>query len=551
MGPSLASVRLAARSNLRRSLGAALVVGALLGLSGAAVLTAAAGARRTDTAFPRLLDVTRAPDVTLLASEGPVPVAIDELRAMPGVRRAGLVNGYGLFGAGPDGRPDFDNAYYAAASADGVAGYQLGRPRLVAGRLPDPGSANEVVVGTQPGRKVGDRLVGYLFRFDETAPVDEPTEDDIRRLLQRVDLRVVGLGRLASDVVGAADQQDQAFALFGPGFARAHPGRESYSQVVVDLTDPVAGLGPFQQAVRGHAGSGGIQFLDTATQARAVAGAVSPYVGALAAFAAVLALAALLVLGPVAFRLGAGERAGLPVLRALGLRRRELAWVALAPPAVAAAVAATVAGLGAVAASGGFPVGPGRRAEPHPGVHADLAVILPGALLVAAMVLVAGWLAAFRAARRAGRPVPLAPEGRRSLSARLAGLGLSPAGLVGMRAAFEPRRTGGGTGALVALAGPVGAVVAVTAALVFGATLGRFVSTPERYGWTWDALIDTYESGAPPELIEDVRRDPDVAGVTVGGRGTATLGGRSVPAFGLDPGTPGISGDTPGPPGGR
>ncbi|HYT39888.1 MAG TPA: ABC transporter permease, partial [Acidimicrobiia bacterium] len=251
--------------------------------------------------------------------------------------------------------------------------------------------------------------------------------------------------------------------------------------------------------------------------------------------AAVLALAALLVLGPVAFRLGGGERAGLAVLRALGLRPRELTWVALAPPVFASAVAAVVGGLGAVAASGSFPIGPGRRAEPHPGVHADLAVILPGVVLVAAVVLVAGGLAATQAARRAGRPVPIVPEGRRSISARLAGLGLPPAALVGVRAAFEPRRTGRGRGAAVALAGPVGAVVAVTAALVFGATLDRFVTTPARYGWTWDALVDTYESGAPPELIQDVRRDPTVAGVTVGGRGTVTLAGRSVPAVGLDP----------------
>ena len=40
------------------------------------------------------------------------------------------------------------------------------------------------------------------------------------------------------------------------------------------------------------------------------------------------------------------------------------------------------------------------------------------------------------------------------------------------------------------------AVATVAAALTFGATLDRLVTTPRAYGWSWDSMIDTYDSGA-------------------------------------------------------
>ena len=41
--------------------------------------------------------------------------------------------------------------------------------------------------------------------------------------------------------------------------------------------------------------------------------------------------------------------------------------------------------------------------------------------------------------------------------------------------------------------------------LTFGSTLDRLVTSPGRYGWTWDALIDTYDSGAGRALIKLAR----------------------------------------------
>jgi putative ABC transport system permease protein len=71
-------------------------------------------------------------------------------------------------------------------------------------------------------------------------------------------------------------------------------------------------------------------------------------------------------------------------------------------------------------------------------------------------------------------------------------------------------------------------------ALTFGSTLNRLVTTPARYGWNWDAMIDTYDSGASPGLIKKVTADRDLSGVTVGSRGNVTIAGQALSAFGFD-----------------
>src|SRR5690349_24556617 len=65
---SMASVRLALRADLSRLWRPMLGLALLLGLIGGVVLTAAAGARRTDTAYPRLLRWSHAASVQVVPS---------------------------------------------------------------------------------------------------------------------------------------------------------------------------------------------------------------------------------------------------------------------------------------------------------------------------------------------------------------------------------------------------------------------------------------------------------------------------------------------------
>lgn len=57
---------------------------------------------------------------------------------------------------------------------------------------------------------------------------------------------------------------------------------------------------------------------------------------------------------------------------------------------------------------------------------------------------------------------------------------------------------------------------------------------PERWGWTFDALFDTYDLGVSAEMADALVADPAFTGVTIGTRGSLTLQGTSVAALGLD-----------------
>ncbi len=119
------------------------------------------------------------------------------------------------------------------------------------------------------------------------------------------------------------------------------------------------------------------------------------------------------------------------------------------------------------------------------------------------------------------------------IAERLAGTGVPASVVTGVRFAF---RDGDGrrVSILTTLFGLVVAGATVVAALTFGTSLDRMIETPARYGWTWDALIDTFDNGASPELAAALEDDTRIAGLTVGTRGNVTLAGRIVTGYGLD-----------------
>jgi hypothetical protein len=56
------------------------------------------------------------------------------------------------------------------------------------------------------------------------------------------------------------------------------------------------------------------------------------------------------------------------------------------------------------------------------------------------------------------------------------------------------------------LVGLVAAIMAITAALVFATNLDGLVTSPTRYGWTWDVLVDSYNQEVSPDLLSPPRR---------------------------------------------
>jgi hypothetical protein len=82
----MATVWLELRADLRQRWRALLSLALLLGLIGGVVLTAAAGARRTDTAYPRLLTWANATQVQLIPAANDYPA--DYYAALAKLRRS-------------------------------------------------------------------------------------------------------------------------------------------------------------------------------------------------------------------------------------------------------------------------------------------------------------------------------------------------------------------------------------------------------------------------------------------------------------------------------
>jgi hypothetical protein len=148
-------------------------------------------------------------------------------------------------------------------------------------------------------------------------------------------------------------------------------------------------------------------------------------------------------------------------------------------------------------------------------------------------VLAATLVAALVGARWATAPAGMGARRHTSrLADRLAAAGAPPPASVGVRFALEGRAAGGGS--LATLLGVGAAVVALTAAAVFGAGLDRLVHEPARYGWRWDALFETYESPIDDARAERLTGDDRISALALGARASATLAGVPVPAFGFD-----------------
>src|SRR5262249_38390506 len=135
-GTPMAAVWMRFRAELRARWPALLAVALLVGLAGGAALAAFAGARRTDTAYDRLVTKTKAWDVLVnpdLGSESKIDDA--DIAALPQVKEAGRVNGIFLGPADPKSFTDFFEFGNALAS-DGRVGFDFSRPKILHGRMP-------------------------------------------------------------------------------------------------------------------------------------------------------------------------------------------------------------------------------------------------------------------------------------------------------------------------------------------------------------------------------------------------------------------------------
>jgi len=505
-----------------------------VGIAGGAVLAAFAGARRTDSAFPRLLDRTHSVDELIL------PRQFENLSAkvmakLPGVDRVAFGRGFG-FGARP-GRDGIPTTGAGAIASDGVVFYDIERPIVLHGRLPRPDRVDEAFVSEGAARalgvRVGSRLHALVFNF--TTSSNAPPGTDPKRIFTPIDVRIVGLGRNIDEIV-SNENNDTSTVLLSPAFARRFPDLVSYAFFGVRLHDREHDVSRFEHALARRYPNVQFEFLSRITREATFGRAVQPYSDALRFFAVVAALTALLVVGQALARLVTSDARDGAELEAIGATRVQRATTAAGRALGVTVLGAALAAVVAVVASSLFPLGPARLAEPDPGLRVDTLVVGGGFLAVVGVLGASIGVIAWRSARSPRLRAGAEPAARPSqVAARLGLLGAPASAVHGVRFAVQRDRRNVGGSLATTLVGLVAAVATIGAALTFATNLERLVTTPSRYGWSWGALVDTNDTGASPALIKKLERDRDVTGLTVGYRGTnITLQGSAHQAFGFE-----------------
>ncbi|HYB89069.1 MAG TPA: ABC transporter permease [Streptosporangiaceae bacterium] len=524
----------------------------LVAVAGGAVLAAAGGASRTETAYPRFLAASHASGVVVAPTgSGPeayfpgLPEYFSALARLPGVSELAPVVGLNLEPLGRGGQAA-RNAL-TLSPLDGRFGQLVDVPKVLAGRLPRADRTGEIAVD-QRGAALMHVQVGSVLTMRANPPGPPATVGRSAAHPRLLRERVVGIVVTRGSVLPVTELDKVPVILASPAlFHELGPRYVGFSGAFVILQRGTS-LGELvrrgQSLTRQFPAAGELRLVaDERTQVAAIQHAIRPEAIALALFALVLAITALLIVGQAATRLLATDSRDNRTLVALGMTRRQLMAAGLIKVGVAAAAGATAAAGAAVTASPLMPIGAARRAEPNPGFSADATVLAAGAAAIVVLLVARAawpaWRLACANASAGGLPTP-APAPRSRLTAWLAAAGVPVTAAAGVRLALEPGRGRAAVPVRSALAGTVLSVLAVTAALTFGANLLHLVHTPPLYGQRWDAAIDVQFASPPMITPADARHRlgqlPGIAGWTFGHHGTVGIGGHVIPAIGLTAG---------------
>jgi len=549
---AMPAVRTRLRSEARTRFTAWLGLTVLLGVVGGVVLSAAAGARRTDTAYPRLLASNHAADV-LISPSGTGLTGYDDALARLGdvetVAKAALLN---VILPAPGSRMDRNSYVASTASAppvaagvgvDGRLGQSMDRVKVLEGRRVDRGRADEVMIDPQLADRYRLHPGGTLRLFG--VPSDFHGNPDLARIFPLA-LRVVGVVVFDNQVVPVSELDKAPMFVLSPAFFRTAPAR---SMVGADgayiRLRPGTNLAGFSRQAQALAQrfpdtNGGIFVADLADHYAKVERAIQPEAVALGLFALLAGFIGLVVITQILSRQVVLDAADYPVLSALGMDRGQLVTLSMIRVAGVCLVGALLAVVVAVATSPLMPLGPARLAEPRPGLEVNLAILSVGLLVMvvvpAALVLPVAWrVAARRALPGTARDQELTERPSR-VAAALASFGRPLAASTGVRMAFEPGRGRTAVPVRSAIVGTTLALVALVASLVFGSSLNRLVNTPRLYGQTWDAVFNLGFGAIPAADASRILHSvPGVEAYSGGDYGLVDLPGRQVAAIGVDP----------------
>jgi ABC-type antimicrobial peptide transport system permease subunit len=540
MGP----VWLALRADLRMRWQAMAGLAVLLGLIGGVVLTAAAGARRTDTAYPRMLEWAHAAQVDIIPNGN--GIATRYFAALSRLPQVASMSTLGLYQAAlPPRRGRQLAPVLTMSSPDRSWGVSVDRVKVLAGRIYSPRAAGQAMINPKLADAEHLRPGGMLRLL--LIPNNPKTGNPEPRLASSLSFRVSAVVTFDTQLVPGNGTTSEPTALLSPPFtATAAAARASYGTQADVRLRPGASMAGFVSAAaalakRYRATGGKVDIVSLSGEVAATQRAIRPQAVALALFAGLATLIALAVIVQLLSRQLILDSADFPILRALGMTRARLVTVSLTRTAAVTVAGGLIAVGIAIAASPLMPIGAARLAEPGPGVEVNVAVLTAGlaifALVPLAMLVPAAWRAAGRERGPLG-PAEPATTGHVPRLASWLGSAGSMTGGIGVRMAFESGHGRTAVPVRSALIGTTVAVASVLAAVVFGASLLGLVSTPHRYGQNWAQVLDLGFGGVVGKFGATLlAREPALTGYAAGNYGQLSIGtGQAiVPAIGIDP----------------
>lgn len=509
-----------ARADIRARPVSLILVTLLVGGIGALAITSFAAARRTDSAYARYVDAHDVPEALVVScpNGGPWPaVRLEDVARQPEVAAWAPATYTLAYALDEQGSPLVISPENDGASLLGLkdpADASVFQPRLLAGRLPNAPDEVAIGYGNSGLRRpeIGEQIE---LRFVPQAIIDAgafPRPGD--RLID-VPVTVVGRVMLPGELTG-----DLAQFWVDPGLVPAHPDAWTCDAGVYQLERGLAGAPLFKAGV--NAIQPGAATIGLSGEQLFVARSAHLQALVLTTLALLAALAGIMVLGQSLARRTSLGAIDTPVLRALGMTRGEIVRAAALPALVVAIGGALIAVVGAVGASGLFPTGVARAAEPAPGIRIDPAAILlgVGAIVVTTILSVAIPARQLASARSStdGAVEYRGAERRSPLASFVGRLPLPPSAGAGARLALEPGHGRSATPVRSTLVGLTIAIAAMVASFGFSASMQHFGEDGTLSGATFDFAAGHPFVGAAfqEEVVPEFRADPGVQDLDAG-----------------------------------
>jgi hypothetical protein len=526
------------RAGFRRDWAGYLAIVVIVGLVGGVAMASVAAARRTQSAFPRILAASNPSDLDV--DPGPYSArVVDQISHLPGVRSAEsyvALNGLRALRSGfADPQTSFNQQVELVGSLDGL---YLDQDRVIitSGRHANPRRPGEVVISEQTagrfGLRIGQSLTVNLYSGQQAS--DRGFNPMTKQPMRRVLVTITGIGVFTDEVV--QDDIDRIYRILAtPALTRQ------------ELRCCAAYLWTGLRLARGDRDVASVQrgfnkLLPPGTQGvfrvtSVVEGqgerAVRPESVAAGMFGLIAALTALVLALQAIRRKIIGGHDARGILRAVGASPFALILDASIGVVCAIAIGATLAMAVAVAASPLAPLGQLHRLEPDPGVSFDWTVLGAGAAFF--LLALSGATAVLARAEVSARSQRRGAAARRPNAAAMrAPLILPATAAIGIGLAFGPGPGGHSRPARPSISGTVVALIVLVGSLVFGASLSNLVSHPALYGWTWDRELlagSGYGNIPLPQARLLFGHDPDIAAWSGAYFGSVEINGRSVPVI--------------------